>query len=50
MYFTAHRLHNWKQDEEFVIDVEAENDESDDSDEGDSDISDYESEDDDYEI
>ena len=50
VYFTADRLHNWKQVQEFVIHVEADNDESDDSDEGDSDISDYESEDDDYEI
>ena len=46
MYFTADRLDNWKQAQEFVIHVEAD-DESDDSDEEDSDITDYESEDDD---
>ena len=47
VYFTADRLDNWKQVQEFVIYVEADNDESDNSDEDDSDISDYESEDDD---
>ena len=47
VYFTADRLDNWKQVQEFVIYVEADDDESDDSDEDDSDISDYESEDED---
>ena len=50
VYFTADRLDNWKQVQEFAIHVEADNDESDDSEEEDSDISDYESEDDDDEI
>ena len=47
VYFTSDRLGNWKQVHEFVIYVEADDDESDNSDKDDSDISDYESEDDD---
>ena len=43
---TLQLIDNWKQVQQFVIYVEAD-DESDDSDEEDSDISDYESEDDD---